>query len=109
MPDGKNAIARTKGLSVLIKNEPIVPDWPKRVARMREAAERIKEGAGMVKEATEGTLWKSDGLDIATQIEDLVNEGDPDGNSVLDLVKDIEFIEEVDTCQKSKSSSRRVR
>ena len=99
---------RPCGLVVTIKDELHVPDWQMRLARLMEAAEGIREHAETIKQVTGGTLFENDGLDIARQLKDLVEEGH-DGNSVLDLVDDIRIMEGVEICQKSKSSSARVR
>jgi hypothetical protein len=93
---------------VTIKDELHAPDWPKRIARLREAAAGILEHTKAIEEATRGTLFENDGLDIARQIKDLVEEGN-DANSVLDLVKDITVMEGVEICQRSKSTSRKAR
>jgi hypothetical protein len=93
---------------VRINDEPDVPDWPERLAKMLAAAESIVKAVQELKDAAEGTRWNIDTLDICTQLIDLVEEGH-DGNSILDLVGDIKEIEEVKSCQKSKSSSRKAR
>jgi hypothetical protein len=97
-----------EGMTVTIKDELHVPDWQKRIARLKEAAEGILEHAKAVEDATKGTLFENDGIDIARQLKDLVCE-EHDGNSVMDLVQDIIVMEGVEICQKSKSSSAKVR
>jgi len=84
---------------VKVKDPPDVPDWPLRIAAMNGAAEHIRIGIRHLKEATENTRWEIDALDIATQIEDLVNEGH-DGNSIEDLVEDIKVMEGLRKCQR---------
>jgi hypothetical protein len=96
------------GITVTIKDELHVPDWPKRVAKLKDAAAGILENAKAIEAATNGTLFENDGLDIARQLKDLVCE-EHDGNSVMDLVQDIIVMEGVEICQKSKSSSARVK
>jgi hypothetical protein len=97
MQDGKRGIEtahRPDGLLVTIKDEPDVPDWPERVAKMKKAAESITNAMQMLRDATKDTRWFLDGEDIARQLLNLV-ETDHDGNSVLDLVNDIVEVEEV--------------
>jgi hypothetical protein len=111
MPTGRGRTgthAELDGLVVKIKDEPTVPDWPARVAKMRAAAERMQKAIDDFAEATKHTRWWVDGEDIARQLQDLVEENH-DGNSVLDLVNDIMVTEEVPTCQPLKSSYRRVK
>jgi hypothetical protein len=108
MSNGRKETGKVHHLLVKVSDEPDVPDWPDRLAKMLEAAESIVMGAKAFKEAADNTRWSVDALDICVQIIDLVLEGH-DGNSILDLVEDIKAIEEVSICQKSKSSSRKAR
>lgn len=110
MSDGEKETPPTGnhyGLLVKFSDVPDVPDWPARIAKMKGAAERMQRAIDDFADATKNTRWTIDGEDIARQLQDLVERGH-EGNSVLDLTHDIEVFEEI-PCQKSKSTSRKVR
>lgn len=99
MQDGKKGTAKPDQLVVMVKDEPDVPDWLERIAKMNGAAEHIRMGVRELREATKDTRWEIDALDLATQIMDLVEE-DHDSNSIEDLVEDIKVIEGLRKCRK---------
>lgn len=78
----------------------------KRIDEIEDAVDGIKEAAVMIKGATLGTKWETEGLIIVKDLERLVNKTH-DGNRVHDILSEMIDIEKIESDRNSKSSPKR--
>jgi hypothetical protein len=83
-----------------------LPDWTERHPKLISAVQNIEKEVEDVKESTRGTKYDIDGLELATRIRYLVEEGH-DGDSLGDLIADIRVMEGLTDSQQDRIPAQR--